>query len=58
MVTASFENSSANLEVNLNDAEADSIISSEIEKWVAGSQDMEATISAIGEQLRIRLNLQ
>ena len=58
MVTASFENPSANLEVNLNDAEADSIISSEIEKWVAGSQDMEATISAIGEQLRIRLNLQ
>ena len=44
--------------MNLNDAEADSIISSEIEKWVAGSQDMEATISAIGEQLRIRLNLQ
>ncbi|MFR5788270.1 MAG: hypothetical protein ACLUHE_14975 [Christensenellales bacterium] len=32
MVTASFENPSANLEVNLNDAEADSIISSEIEK--------------------------
>lgn len=58
MVTASFENPSANLEVNLNDAEADSIISSEIEKWVAGAQDMEATIAAIGEQLRVRLNLQ
>ena len=58
MVTKSFENPSANLPVNLNDAEADTIISSEMEKWVAGSQDMETTITAIGRELRTRLNLQ
>ena len=58
MVTKSFENPSENLPVNLNDAEADTIISSEMEKWVAGAQDMETTIEAIGRELRTRLNLQ
>ena len=58
MVTKSFENPSENLPVNLNDAEADTIISSEMEKWVSGAQDMETTIEAIGRELRTRLNLQ
>ena len=57
MVTKAFENPSANLPVGLNDAEADTIIASEMEKWVAGAQDMEQTITAIGNELRTKLNL-
>ncbi|AEC02574.1 ABC transporter substrate-binding protein [Parasphaerochaeta coccoides] len=56
-VTASFLNPSENLTVTENDAEADVIISSELEKYVAGAQDIETTIKSIGQQLRMRLNL-
>ena len=57
MVTLSYENQSDNLPVTENDAEADSIISSELEKYVAGSQDMDTTISNIGTLLRQKLGL-
>lgn len=57
MVTLSYANQSPNLLVTENDAEADNIISSELEKYVAGAQDMEATISNIGSLLRQKLNL-
>lgn len=57
MVTKSYENQSDNLPVTENDAEADNIISAELEKYVAGAQDMETTISNIGDQLRQKLNL-
>ena len=57
MVTKSYENQSDNLPVTENDAEADNIISAELEKYVAGAQDMETTLSNIGDQLRQKLNL-
>lgn len=57
MVTKSYENQSPNLPVTENDAEADTIISAELEKYVAGAQDMETTITNIGEQLRQKLNM-
>lgn len=57
MVTKSFENPSQNLPVSENDAEADAIISNELELYVAGGQDMDTTIKKIGDELRQRLNL-
>lgn len=57
MVTKAYENQSDNLPVTENDAEADTIISSELEKYVAGSQDMDTTIQTIGKLLRQKLNL-
>ena len=57
MVTLSYENQSDNLPVTENDAEADTIISSELEKYVAGSQDMDTTIANIGKLLRQNLGL-
>ena len=57
MVTKSYENQSPNLPVTENDAEADTIISAELEKYVAGAQDMETTIANIGTQLRQKLNM-
>lgn len=56
-VTASFNNPSENLIVTENDAEADSIISNELEKYVAGGQDIDATIQNIGNLLRQNLNM-
>ncbi len=43
---------SQNLRVTEKDAEADQIISAEIEKWVAGSQTMDEAIANMGQQLR------
>lgn len=57
MVTLSYDNQSDNLPVTENDAEADNIISSELEKYVAGSQDMDTTIANIGKLLRQTLGL-
>ncbi|MFA7126696.1 MAG: ABC transporter substrate-binding protein [Bacilli bacterium] len=57
MVTKSFENPSSNLAVTQNDAEADVVISAELEKYVAGAQSMDFTIKEIGSKLRSRLNL-
>lgn len=58
MVTESFENPSPNLLVCENDSEADTIISNELEKYVAGAQDMDATIANIGKELRSQLKLE
>jgi multiple sugar transport system substrate-binding protein len=49
------ENPSQNLRVTEKDAEADQIISAEIEKWVAGSQTMDEAIANMGQQLRDRI---
>ena len=57
MVTKAFENQSANLLVTQNDAEADGIISNELEIYVAGGQDIETTITNIGVNLRRQLNM-
>jgi multiple sugar transport system substrate-binding protein len=46
------ENPSQNLRVTEADAEADQIISAEIERWVAGSQTMDEAIANMGQQLR------
>ncbi|AEV28015.1 ABC-type sugar transport system, periplasmic component [Sphaerochaeta pleomorpha str. Grapes] len=48
-------NSSANLIVTPKDAEADTIISVEIEKYVAGNQTMQATIANIDKNLKARI---
>ena len=57
MVTKAYQNQSSNLPVTENDAEADTIISSELEKYVAGSQDMDTTLANVGKLLRQKLNL-
>lgn len=49
------QNPSQNLRVTNQDAEADQIISAELEQWVAGSQTMEQAIANMGEQLRERI---
>ena len=49
------ENVSENLRVTEKDAEADEIISAELEKWIAGSQTMAEAIANMGTQLRERI---
>lgn len=49
------QNVSENLRVTEDDAEADQIISAELELWIAGSQSMEEAIEAMGQQLRDRI---
>lgn len=48
-------NASAPLRVNENDALADSVISPEIEKYLAGEQSMDEAISNAAEQLRMKI---
>lgn len=48
-------NSSANLTVTAKDGEADSIISAEIEKYVAGEQTMEQAIANMDTELKNRI---
>ncbi len=48
-------NSSANMRVTAKDSEADSIISAEIEKYVAGEQTMEQAIANMDSELKIRI---
>ncbi len=48
-------NSSKNLIVTKSDAEADSIISNEIENYVAGNQTMDQTISKIDSNLKSKI---
>lgn len=49
------ENPSKNLVVTPNDAEADNIISAEIEKYVAGEQTMEDAIQNMDKELKARI---
>jgi multiple sugar transport system substrate-binding protein len=49
------QNPSQNLRVTDKDAEADQIISAELELWVAGSQTMDEAIANMGELLRERI---
>jgi multiple sugar transport system substrate-binding protein len=49
------QNVSENLRVTEADAEADEIISAELEKWIAGSQTMDEAIANMGAQLRERI---
>ncbi len=48
-------NSSANMTVTAKDGEADSIISAEIEKYVAGEQTMEQAIANMDNELKTRI---
>lgn len=49
------QNPSENLRVTTNDAEADQIISAEVEKYVAGDQTMAQAIENMGQVLRDRI---
>ena len=49
------QNPSENLRVTTNDAEADQIISAEVEKYVAGDQTMAQAIENMGKVLRDRI---
>lgn len=51
----SLANPSKNLAVTPNDAEADNIISAEIEKYVAGEQTMDQAISNMDKELKARI---
>ena len=48
-------NSSKNMKVTASDAEADTIISAEIEKYVAGEQTMAQAIANMDKELKIRI---
>ena len=48
-------NPSANMVVTPKDAEADTIISAEIEKYVAGEQTMEQAIANMDKELKVRI---
>ena len=48
-------NPSLNMPLTLNDAEADTIISAEIEKYVAGEQTMDEAIAAMDRELKSRI---
>lgn len=48
-------NASANMPVTIDDAEADEIISAEIEKYVAGEQTMEQAIANMDTELKNRI---
>ena len=50
-------NPSANMPLTLNDAEADSIISAEIEKYVAGEQTMDQAIANMQSELTLRIGV-
>ena len=49
------QNPSENLRVTVKDAEADQIISAEVEKYVAGDQTMDQAIKNMGKVLRDRI---
>jgi len=48
-------NPSENLRVTVEDAEADQIISAELEKYLAGDQTMDMALSNMGKVLRDRI---
>lgn len=48
-------NPSKNMRVTPNDAEADNVISAEIEKYVAGEQTMEQAIANMDKELKLRI---
>ena len=50
-------NPSANMPLTLNDAEADSIIRAEIEKYVAGEQTMDQAIANMQSELTLRIGV-
>ncbi len=55
MESKGLENFAPNMRVTNADAEADSIISSEIEKYVAGDQTMDEAVANMGRILRSRI---
>ncbi|WP_320129737.1 ABC transporter substrate-binding protein [uncultured Sphaerochaeta sp.] len=48
-------NSSKNMTVTASDAEADTIISAELEKYIAGEQTMDQAIANMDKELKIRI---
>ena len=48
-------NPSTNMRVTKDDAEADLIISAELEKYIAGDQTMEQAIANMGKNLRVKI---
>lgn len=48
-------NVSANMKVTAQDAEADTVISAEIEKFVAGEQTMEQAVANMDKELNVRI---
>lgn len=52
---AGLENAAKNLRITIDDAEADTIISAELEKFIAGNQSMDEAISNMGENLRTKI---
>ena len=48
-------NPSKNMTVTIKDAEADTIISAEIEKYVAGEQTMDEAIANMDKELKSRI---
>lgn len=52
---AGLNNPSKNMPVSIDDAEADTIISAEIEKYVAGEQTMEQAIANMDSELKTRI---
>ncbi|OCA87827.1 sugar ABC transporter substrate-binding protein [Bacillus sp. FJAT-27225] len=51
----SLENAAENLRVTKDDAEADQIISVELEKFIAGDQTMEEAVANMGKNLRAKI---
>ena len=49
------ENGAANLRITTSDAEADLIISAELEKFIAGAQGMDEAIANMGKNLRAKI---
>jgi multiple sugar transport system substrate-binding protein len=51
----SLSNPSTNLRVTTDDAEADQLISAELEKFLAGDQSMEQAIANMGKNIRSKI---
>lgn len=49
------DNPSTNMRVTSDDAEADNLISAELERYVAGEQTMDEAIAAMGKSLRAKI---
>ena len=49
------ENGAENLRITTSDAEADVIMSAELEKFIAGSQSMDEAIANMGKNLKAKI---
>ncbi|PWM39885.1 MAG: sugar ABC transporter substrate-binding protein [Clostridiales bacterium] len=55
METVGLKDAAPNMVVTSSDAEADTIISDELDRYIAGDQDMDTTIKNIDEQLKAKI---